>query len=253
MYRINEISKLTNISIRTLQHYDNIELLKATKKGDSNYRYYTDEDIEKLYQIMLLKELDFSLREIKSIMNYKNYDKIKALNMQKKLILKKRNRLDNIIKSIEMILSNEKGNTIMSKDNFKVFSYEEVENYKKNYEEEVKDKYKNTDSYKQSNKRTSSYSKEDWENITNEANQIYISLAEHLDKNPGDMKVQEIVQKWRDHITNNYYDCTVEIFRGLALMYISDERFTKNIDKFGSGLAQFLSDAMNVYCDNNKN
>ncbi len=72
-----------------------------------------------------------------------------------------------------------------------------------------------------------------------------------MDKDPADEEVQELIEKWRNHISKNFYNCTIEIFRGLALMYVADERFTKNIDKYGEGLAQFLSDAMNVYCDNN--
>ena len=63
--------------------------------------------------------------------------------------------------------------------------------------------------------------------------------------------IQDLVEQWRNHISANLYNCTIEIFRGLALMYVADERFTKNIDKYGEGLAQFMSDAMNIYCDNN--
>ena len=75
-------------------------------------------------------------------------------------------------------------------------------------------------------------------------------VAKLMDRNPADDEVQILVQKWRDYISNNFYNCTIEIFRGLALMYVADERFTNNIDKYGQGLAQFLSDAMNIYCDN---
>ena len=99
--------------------------------------------------------------------------------------------------------------------------------------------------------KTSKYSKNDWENIMQEAGAIYEELYKLMDKDPSDEKVQELIQKWRNHITTNFYNCTIEIFRGLALMYVGDERFTKNIDKYGEGLAKFMSDAMNIYCDNN--
>lgn len=73
-----------------------------------------------------------------------------------------------------------------------------------------------------------------------------------MDKSPVDEEVQIVIGKWRNHISENFYDCTIEIFRGLGIMYVADERFTKNIDKYKSGLAQFLSDGINVYCDNHK-
>ena len=84
-----------------------------------------------------------------------------------------------------------------------------------------------------------------------EASVIYEELAKLRDKDPSDKLVQDLVEQWRNHISTNFYNCTIEIFRGLALMYVADERFTKNIDKYGEGLAQFMSDAMNIYCDNN--
>lgn len=84
-----------------------------------------------------------------------------------------------------------------------------------------------------------------------EASGIYEELAKLREKDPSDNQVQDLVEQWRNHISANFYNCTIEIFRGLALMYVADERFTKNIDKYGEGLAQFMSDAMNIYCDNN--
>ena len=84
-----------------------------------------------------------------------------------------------------------------------------------------------------------------------EASVIYEELAKLRDKDPSDKLVQDLVEQWRNHISTNFYNCTLEIFRGLALMYVAGERFTKNIDKYGEGLAQFMSDAMNIYCDNN--
>ncbi len=250
MYMINEISKLTGVSIRMLHHYDKIGLLIPSKRTDSNYRVYSDEDIARLYQILLFKELEFPLQEIKKILDDENFDKEEALKVQRKLILEKKNRLEKIIESIDDTIENMGGKT-MSKKDFKVFSYENIQKHQETYKEEVEQKYGKSDAYKESQEKTSKYSKNDWENIMNEAGYIYEELAKSMDKDPSDDKVQELVEKWRNHISKNFYNCTIEIFRGLALMYVYDERFTKNIDKYGEGLAQFLSDAMNIYCDNN--
>ena len=250
MYQINEVSKLTGVSIRMLHHYDKIGLLSPSKRTHSNYRMYNNDDISRLYQILLFKELEFPLQEIKQILDDKDFDRREALKVQRNLIFEKKKRLERILESIDDTIENLGGN-VMSKSNFKAFDYEEVKKHQEKYKEETEKRYGNSDVYKESQEKTSKYSKNDWENIMGEASVIYEELAKLMDKEPSDEKVQELIEKWRNHISTNFYNCTVEIFRGLALMYVGDERFTKNIDKYGEGLSQFMSDAMNIYCDNN--
>lgn len=250
MYKINEVSKLTGVSIRMLHHYDKIRLLEPSKRTDSNYRMYNDDDIARLYQILLFKELEFPLQEIKQILDDKDFNREEVLKAQRNLIFKKKQRLERILESIDDTIENLGGET-MSKDNFKAFGYEEVKKHQEKYKEETEKRYGNSDAYKESQEKTSKYSKNDWENIMGEASFIYEELAKLRDKDPSDKLVQDLVEQWRNHISTNFYNCTIEIFRGLALMYVADERFTKNIDKYGEGLAQFMSDAMNIYCDNN--
>ena len=250
MYKINEVSKLTGVSIRMLHHYDKIGLLSPRKRTDSNYRMYNNNDISRLYQILLFKELEFPLQEIKQILDDKDFNKEKALKVQRNLIFEKKKRLERILESIDDTIENLGGET-MDKNNFKAFDYEEVKKHQEKYKGETEKRYGNSNAYKESQEKTSKYSKNDWNNIMEDANSIYERLAKLMDKDPADEKVQELIQEWRNHITNNFYNCTVEIFRGLSLMYVCDERFTKNIDKYGDGLAQFMSDAMNIYCDNN--
>ena len=250
MYKINEVSKLTGVSIRMLHHYDKIRLLEPSKRTDSNYRMYNDDDIARLYQILLFKELEFPLQEIKQILDDKDFNREEVLKAQRNLIFEKKQRLERILESIDDTIESLGGN-VMSKDNFKAFGYEEVKKHQEKYKEETEKRYGKSDAYRESQGKTSKYSKNDWENIMQEAGAIYEELYKLMDKDPSDEKVQELIQKWRNHITTNFYNCTIEIFRGLALMYVGDERFTKNIDKYGEGLARFMSDAMNIYCDNN--
>ena len=250
MYKINEVSKLTGVSIRMLHHYDKIRLLEPSKRTDSNYRMYNDDDIARLYQILLFKELEFPLQEIKQILDDKDFNREEVLKAQRNLIFEKKQRLERILESIDDTIESLGGN-VKSKDNFKAFGYEEVKKHQEKYKEETEKRYGKSDAYRESQGKTSKYSKNDWENIMQEAGAIYEELYKLMDKDPSDEKVQELIQKWRNHITTNFYNCTIEIFRGLALMYVGDERFTKNIDKYGEGLAKFMSDAMNIYCDNN--
>ena len=134
MYKINEVSKLTGVSIRMLHHYDKIRLLEPSKRTDSNYRMYNDDDIARLYQILLFKELEFPLQEIKQILDYKDFNRKEALKAQRNLIFKKKQRLERILESIDDTIENLGGET-MSKDNFKAFGYEEVKKHQEKYKE----------------------------------------------------------------------------------------------------------------------
>ncbi len=119
------------------------------------------------------------------------------------------------------------------------------------HQEEAFARFGNTDAYKESHYRTSQYSKEQMKSIIEKGNEIYKKISELMDKDPRDPEVQALIQEWRDHISKYFYNCTIEIFRGLAKGYVVDPRFKTNIDKTKEGLAEFLSKAMEIYCDNN--
>lgn len=250
-YKIKEVADIVGVSVRTLHHYDQIGLLKVENMTESGYRIYDDKDLERLQQILFFKELDFSLKEIKSILDNPNFDRKHALESQRELLIEKKKRMERIISSIEKTIDSIKGDEKMSKkDMFNAFSMNEIEAHKKKYEKEVKERYGNTDAYKESEKRTAKYGKAEWNDISTEAQQIYNGLANLMDRDINDKEVQELVEAWRNHISKNFYECNLEIFRGLAEMYVADERFTQNIDKTKKGLAEFLSSAMIAYCDN---
>lgn len=253
MYKISEVATISGVSIRTLQYYDKIDLLKPKIINDVGYRFYTDAEIELLQQILFFKELDFSLEDIKRILNSDNYNKEKSLKGQKQLLIEKQKRLEKIIETLDKTIKSMNGGEKMTKkDMFKGFDNSYLEKHKAEYAKEAKKLYGESDAYKESQRKTSKYSSEDWNNVMDEANEIYKELAKEMDKTPDDMAVQELVEKWRNYISNNFYDCKIEIFRGLADLYIADERFKNNIDKFGEGLAEFLSKAIKIYCENNK-
>ncbi|MCG8482790.1 MAG: MerR family transcriptional regulator [Clostridia bacterium] len=234
---VNEVAKLAGISVRTLHHYDKVGLLRPKRKANSNYRLYDENDLERLWQILFFKELDFPLSKIKEIMNNPKFDKEQALESHKKLLLEKRKRLDNIITSIDETIK--KG---FEMSMIKTFSNESYEQYK----EEAIEKY--GDMAKASYDRVSQYSKTQWKAIEEEAKEIYSGLAENMNKGAEDEIVQQLIAQWRNHITKYYYDCTIEIFKGLGQLYVTDERFTKNIDKTKEGLASFMKEAMDYYC-----
>ncbi|WP_061310850.1 MerR family transcriptional regulator [Clostridium botulinum] len=252
-YKIKEVADMAGISVRMLHHYDKIGLLDPESVSAAGYRLYSDENLDRLQQILFFKELNFPLQEIKIILDSPNFNKKEALETHRQLLLEKKLRLEKIIQSVNKTINSMEGEFKMDKKEIlNVFSMTEIEEHQRKYSEEVKEKYGNTSAYKESNEKTSKYTKEDWSNIMKDWDIIYKKLANLMDKNPDDKEVQEYIHQSREHISKNFYDCTPEIFRGLGEIYVNDERFTANIDKYKTGLSKFLRDAINVYCDNIK-
>ncbi len=240
--KIREVAKLTGITVRTLHYYDEIGLLKPSGITKSGYRLYDKEALLKLQQILFFKELKFSLAEIKNIITNPQFDKKKALENQKKLLIKKRKRIDDLINLVDNRI---KGEESMS---FKEFDMTEIENAKKKYAKEVKERFGNSDAYKESEKKCNGYSKNQWKEIDKECKDIFKAFASNMDKRVDSEEVQDLVKRWQKLITLRFYNCTNEILKGLGIMYVKDERFKENIDKNGEGTAEFISKAIEVYC-----
>ena len=240
--KISEVAKLSGVTVRTLHYYDEIGLLKPSDTTESGYRMYSNKDLETLQQILFFRELDFPLNEIKKIMINPNYDKTEALNKHKELLIEKRKRIDGLI---DLISKTIKGDNDMS---FKEFDNSKIEENKRKYSEEVKNRWGNTDAYKEYEKKTSNYNKNSWNAINEEMVEILKEFADNRNEDPNSFIVQSLVEKWRAYITRNFYNCTKEILSSLGLMYIGDERFKENIDKYGEGTAEFMAKAIEFYC-----
>ena len=250
MYKVKELSDVAGVSVRTLHHYDYIGLLSPQLIGENGYRYYGEEEVARLQQILLLKEMDFTLSTIQQILDDPDFDQEMALQHQKVLLKEKKRRLDCILKSIDQTLLSLRGGMEMSnQDKFDSFDRTEIEEHQKRYEKEVKERWGTTDAYKQSKAKTSSYTDADWERIHNESDAIDEAIIERMDQGPDDIEVQRLIGEKRQHITDHFYTCTPEIFRGLADLYVNDSRFTKNIDKKQKGYSAFLQKAIHSYCD----
>lgn len=248
--KVKEVAGLVGVSVRTLHHYDQIGLLVPESVSPAGYRLYTDCNLERLQQILFFKEIGFNLHEIKEILDSPGFNRRSALYNHRELLLEKKHRIEEIIRTVEKTIDSMEGEIIMDKkDMFSGFDMSEIEKHQAQYAEETRQKYGNSDAYQESTKKTAKYTKEDWAKIMGEADRIYQNIATLMDKGAADPEVQKAVGEWRQHITDNFYNCTLEIFRGLGDMYVEDHRFTENIDKVKPGLAAFLREAMHVYCD----
>lgn len=240
MRTVNEVSKITGVSVRTLHYYDEIGLLKPTKTTDSGYRMYDDTAISPLQSILLFRELQFPLKEIKNILDSPDYDSKKALTQQIELLELEYRHIGELISFAREI--KDKGVNMM---NFKAFDKSEIEQYKA----EVKEKWSHTKAYKEYEQKSKTQTNINSDKATMELMDIFAQIGKCRHLSPNSNQVQEKISALQEFITNNYYTCTNEILNGLGQMYVGDERFKKNIDKAGgNGTAEFVKEAISIYC-----
>lgn len=239
--QIKEFAELTGVSVRTLHYYDEIDLLKPSSVDRfTGYRYYDESSVLRMQEILFYRELEFSLKSIYEILSSPNYDREKALMEQKKLLTLKKVRLERLILSIDDAVKG--GENVMS-----AFNNSEFEAYKA----EVKERWGKTEAYAEFESKTKDYSKERFADINSGLEYIFRDFAELLQMGtePSSTEAQALVKKLQEYITENYYTCTDEILKGLGQMYVADERFKNNIDKYAAGTAEFASKAIRIYCE----
>lgn len=248
MYQIKEVADMAGISVRTLHYYDEIDLLSPNKQIDNSYRAYTKADIKRLQDILYFKTFGFKLSQIKILLNDDVYNRRQALEQHKENIAKRIIQLQTIWMNLDKTIADEKGGIIMDdQERFDGFDMEAIEAHMNQYAKEAEEQYGHTDAYRQSAKRTSRYSKDDWAKISHEANQIYQGFLETMSLSPDHVTVQKLVLDWKNHITNHYYTCTNDILAGLGEMYIADERFKNNINQNGEGIADRMCEAIRIF------
>lgn len=195
-----------------------------------------------MQEILFYRELDFPLKEIRMILSSPGYDIQNALNQQKHLLTLKRERLDRLISALDSAMKGE----IVKMD---VFDNSEFEANREEYAKEAKEKWGDTTAYRESAAKTSAYSMDKWKQVNSAMDERIAEFADCKGKGfaPDSKEAQALIKNWQDFITENYYTCTREILAGLGEMYVGDERFLKNIDRYGDGTAQFMSDAIKAF------
>ncbi len=240
MRTVKEVSRLTGVSVRTLHHYDAIGLLKPTEVTAAGYRLYDDTALRRLQSILLFRELQFPLKEIKGILDSPAFDPAEALNHQIKLLELQKEHLENLI-SLACKIKN-KGENEM---NFEAFDKTNMEQYAA----EVKERWGNTDAYKEWEQKGKRKTKEEISKAGERMMELFAELGSLKELSPEDEAVQEKISMIQKHITDNYYTCTNEILKDLGEMYVGDERMKQNIDRAGGeGTAEFARGAISKYC-----
>lgn len=236
MMTVHEVSKLTGVSIRALHHYDHIGLLPATEVTEAGYRLYDEVALERLQHILLFKELQFSLKDIKVILDSPDFDRSKALEQQIHLLELRKEHLQNLIDlawGIKAI-----GVRLLSFDAFDTRKIDE-------YAAQAKASWGTTDAYKEYEQKAEGRTKEEQQKLHVEMMNIFVEFGKIREMSPESVEAIALAKKLQDFITENLYTCTDEILLGLGTMYAAGGDFTTNIDKYaGDGTAVFAYEAI---------
>lgn len=240
MWTVHEMGKLTGVSARTLHHYDAIGLLKPSAMTRVGYRLYDETALKRLQNILMFRELEFPLKEIKSILDSPVFDPQEALAQQIKLLELRRMHIDKLIS-----FAREFQKEGVDKMDFHVFDKTEIEQYSK----EVKERWGSTEAYQEYEEKTNGKTEKEQKIAADKLLSLFADIGLLRKNLPEEQKVQDKIASLQSFITENYYHCTDEILYGLSQMYVCDERMKCNIDQAGGeGTAEFVRQAISIYC-----
>jgi len=242
MMTVHEVSQISGVSIRALHHYDNIGLLPATEVTEAGYRLYDDAALERLQLILLFKELEFPLKDIKAILESPDFDRGRALEQQIRLLELRKEHLENLIDLAVGIKAI--GVNGMKKMGFEAFDTRKIDDYAR----QAKETYGQTDAYREYEKKSRGRTQEAQQKLNVEMMDIFREFGEIRNQAPDSAAATALVKKLQDHITANYYTCTDEILASLGAMYAGGGEFTANIDRAGGeGTAVYANAAIEAY------
>lgn len=236
MLTVHEVSKLAGVSVRTLQHYDNIGLLPPTMRTDAGYRLYDEASLERLQQILLFRELEFPLKEIKGIVEAPDFDKVCALDQQIRLLELKKEHLEGLI-GLARDLRKGKAATM----DFAAFDTSKIDAYA----EQAKAQWGSTREYREFEERDRNRTPDEMKEIMAKMMGLFVEFAELKGGAPDSPEAQAQVRKLQDFISAHFYQCSDEVLAGLGQMYDAGGEFTANIDAAaGEGTAHFAAQAI---------
>jgi len=243
MYRIGEVANMAGLSQRALRHYDEVGLLTPSERTDSGYRLYTTQDLERLQEILLYRELGVALDRIAIIINDPRADRRAILEEQRTQLSERIAKLSAMSELVEQALASmETGAAMDPKEMLSVFGdFDPAE-----YEAEARARWGNSNAYRESAQRTKSYSKSDWERICDRNKAIDESLVAAFDRGiaADAPEAMDIAEEARLVIDRNFYSCSHEMHTQLAEMYVADQRFRDHYDRRRDGLAEWLVKAI---------
>lgn len=241
MKTVKQIAAISGVSVRTLHHYDAIGLLPPTEITAAGYRLYDDGALKRLQTILLLRELQFPLNQIREILDSPGFDPVQAISDQIKLLELKRRHLDELISHARQIEQ-----TGVIPLDFSPFDTTELDRYSA----EAKRKWGSTAAYKEYEQKTAGQTPDQLHSRGDGLMDLFAQFGAIRTASPASPEAQALVKALQEFITEHYYTCTKDILRGLGQMYTTDDRFQENIDRSGGeGTAEFARKAIEIYCN----
>ena len=240
MKTVQQVSKLTGVSVRTLHHYDEIGLLKPTKITEAGYRLYDDAALRKLQSILFFRELEFPLKQIREFLDDPKFDAVQALEDQIRLLELRAEQLNKLISHARQIQK-----TGVIPMDFSPFDRSK----QAFFAAEAKKRWGKTDAYKEFEEKTAGQSQSQQNAAADGLMAIFARMGAIRTADPASADAQALVKELQDYISAHYYTCTRQILRGLGMMYITGDEMTANIDAAGGeGTARFAHEAIEIYC-----
>jgi MerR family transcriptional regulator, thiopeptide resistance regulator len=243
-YTVGAVARLAGVSVRTLHHYHQIGLLTPAGRSAAGYRLYSLADLDRLHRILFYRELGFPLDEIVEIMADPDVDASRHLRRQHRLLREQITRRQDLLAAIEKEMeASHMGISLTPEEQFEIFGTDKVGG---EWAQEAERRWGGTDAWQQSQRRTATYTKQDWIEIQAEAtaiNQAFLDAMRAGQPATGE-QAMAVAERHRQHIIQRFYDCDPALHRCLAELYLADQRFGKNYEDMAPGLAQYVHDAM---------
>lgn len=242
-YSVGQVAGFAGVTVRTLHHYDDIGLLVPGERSHAGHRRYGDADLDRLQQILFYRELGFPLEEVAALLDDPEADPGAHLRRRYELLTARIEKLRKMAAAVEKAMEARRmGIDLTPEERFEVFGDHDPEQYA----DEVRQRWGDTEAYRQSQRRTASYTKEDWKRLTEEQDAIHRRMAALLDAGTpaGSEAAMDVAEEHRRFISGSYYDCGHEMHTCLAQMYVADPRFTATYEKIRPGLAAYLREAI---------
>ncbi|MDQ3931339.1 MAG: MerR family transcriptional regulator [Actinomycetota bacterium] len=247
-YSVGEVARFAGVTVRTLHHYDETGLLSPSGRTRAGYRRYAEEDILRLQQVLFYRELGFPLEKIANLLDDPQVDTLEHLRRQHDLLTARIRRLEKMVAAVELTMeARQMGINLTPDELLEVFGDEDPTQHA----EEVEQRWGDSDAYRTSTQRTSSYGKEQWQAIKAEGEEIELWLSAALADgvSPEAEEAMNLAEAHRQYISRWFYDCPYGMQRSLADMYVDDPRFTAHYDDRAPGLARYLRDAIHANAD----
>jgi DNA-binding transcriptional MerR regulator len=242
-WSVGQVARFAGVTVRTLHHYDGIGLLRPSGRSGSGHRRYDDADLDRLQQILFYRELGFPLEEVAVLLDDPDVDPRAHLRRQHQLLSARITKLQEMAAAVERAMEAKKmGINLTPEEKFEVFGDVDPDDYA----EETEQRWGDTDAYKESQRRSASYTKEDWQRIQREGDAVNARLVALMEagEEPDSGAAMDAAEEHRGWISRNHYDCSHEMHTCLGEMYVTDERFTHMFDQVRPGLAAYLREAI---------